>query len=112
MTEAVRREAGSSRLSHLVGAGTIRRRGSSTSICSRCLIAVLLPWSTTGVAIAAVLWLIALVPTIEPRALLRSLARPVCALPIALFALVVAGTAVVGRAVGRPSHRGSGRASC
>ena len=56
------------------------------------LIAILLPWSTTGVAIAAGLWLIALIPTIEPRALLRSLARPVSVLPIALFALALAGT--------------------
>ena len=39
------------------------------------LIAVMLPWSTTGVGIAAVLWLIALVPTIEPKALWQSLKR-------------------------------------
>src|SRR3954463_3976970 len=56
------------------------------------LIAILLPWSTSGVAIAAVLWLVALVPTIEPRALLRSLTRPVSALPISLFALALVGT--------------------
>jgi O-antigen ligase len=56
------------------------------------LIALLLPWSTTGVAITAVLWVFALVPTIEMRAFLRSLTRPVCALPIALFALALAGT--------------------
>src|SRR6187431_2182604 len=56
------------------------------------LIAILLPWSTSGVAIAAVLWLAALVPTIEPRALLRSLTRPISLLPIALFALALVGT--------------------
>jgi O-antigen ligase len=56
------------------------------------LIAILLPWTTTGVVIAAVLWIIALVPTIEVGAFLRSLARPVCALPIAFFALALAGT--------------------
>src|SRR3954470_21695158 len=56
------------------------------------LIAILLPWSTSGVAIAAGLWLIALVPTIEPRALLRSLMRPVSALPIGLVVLALAGT--------------------
>src|SRR5581483_12415649 len=55
------------------------------------LIAVLLPWSTTGVGIAAVLWLIALMPTIEPKALWRSLQRPVSALPLAFVALVVVG---------------------
>src|SRR5665213_2647941 len=56
------------------------------------LIAIVLPWSTSGVAIAAVLWIIALVPTLEARALLRSLARPISVLPIALFALALAGT--------------------
>jgi O-antigen ligase len=56
------------------------------------LIAVLLPWSTTGVVICAVLWLMALVPTIEMRPFLRSLGRPICILPIALFALALAGT--------------------
>jgi hypothetical protein len=56
------------------------------------LIAILLPWSTSGVAIAAVLWIIALVPTLEVRAFLRSLARLISALPIALFALALVGT--------------------
>jgi O-antigen ligase len=55
------------------------------------LIAILLPWTTTGTGAAVVLWLIALVPTIEPRALLQSLKRPAGALPIAFFALVLAG---------------------
>jgi O-antigen ligase len=39
-----------------------------------------------------VLWIIALVPTIELRAFLRSLRRPICALPIAFFALALVGT--------------------
>jgi O-antigen ligase len=56
------------------------------------LIALLLPWSTTGVVIVAVLWVIALVPAIEVGPFLRSLARPICVLPIALFALALAGT--------------------
>jgi hypothetical protein len=56
------------------------------------LIAFLLPWSTTGVVIAAALWVIALVPTLDMGALLRSLKRPVSALPIAIFALALAGT--------------------
>jgi hypothetical protein len=50
------------------------------------LIAILLPWTTTGVAIVATLWLVALLPSIEIRPLLRSLARPISMLPIALFA--------------------------
>ena len=55
------------------------------------LIAILLPWSTTGVGIAAALWLIAFVPTVEPRALWRSLARPASALPIGFVALALIG---------------------
>jgi len=55
------------------------------------LVAVLLPWSTTGVGIAAVLWLIALVPTVELRALWQSFKRPASALPLAFVALVVVG---------------------
>jgi O-antigen ligase len=55
------------------------------------LIAILLPWTTTGTGAAVVLWLTALVPTIEPHALLQSLKRPASALPIGFFALVLAG---------------------
>jgi O-antigen ligase len=55
------------------------------------LVAVLLPWSTTGVGIAAVLWLLALLPTIQPRALLGSLGRPASALPLAFVVLVLLG---------------------
>ncbi len=54
-------------------------------------LAVLLPWTTTGVAIAAVVWVLALLPTIEPRALLASLRRPASALPIAFVVLVLLG---------------------
>jgi O-antigen ligase len=56
------------------------------------LIAILLPWSTSGVGIAVVLWLIALIPTIELRPLLQSLRRPVAVLPIAFVALAMVGT--------------------
>jgi O-antigen ligase len=56
------------------------------------LIVILLPWSTTGVVIVAVLWIVALIPTLEIRAFLRSLTRPICALPIAFFALALVGT--------------------
>ena len=55
------------------------------------LIAILLPWTTTGTGAAVVLWLIALAPTIEPHALLQSFKRLPSALPIAFFALVLAG---------------------
>jgi len=92
MTEAVRREPGLSGLSLVLSA----RRDPAARIFNIDLltvfVAILLPWSTSGVAIAGVLWIIALIPTIEVRAFLRSLVRPVCALPIAFFALALAGT--------------------
>jgi O-antigen ligase len=56
------------------------------------LIALSLPWSTSLVGIFVVVWLLAMVPTLEFRPFLHSLKRPVCALPVALFALALAGT--------------------
>src|SRR6476646_6386244 len=92
MTEAVRREPGVSGLSLVLSAW----RNPAARILNidllTVLIAILLPWSTSGVAIAAVLWIIALIPTLELRACLQSLMRPVCALPIAFFALALVGT--------------------
>src|SRR6202012_2473104 len=52
-------------------------------------IAALLPWSTTGVAIAAVVWVLAGLPTIERRAFLASLRRPASALPVAFVVLAL-----------------------
>ena len=56
------------------------------------LIAASLPWSTSLPAIFAVIWLFALVPTIEPKSLLQLLKRPICILPVAFFVLALAGT--------------------
>jgi O-antigen ligase len=56
------------------------------------LTAASLPWSTSAVAVLIVLWLLALVPTLDGRAFVRSLTRPACLLPLALFALAAAGT--------------------
>jgi O-antigen ligase len=56
------------------------------------LVAASLPWSTTAVAVFITLWLIALIPTLEPRSFLRFLRQPACFLPLALFALAVIGT--------------------
>jgi len=56
------------------------------------LIAVSLPWSTSLVAIFAAALLVAMCPFLDVRAFLQSLRRPVCVLPIALFALAVVGT--------------------
>ncbi len=56
------------------------------------LVAVLLPWSTSGVAIVMAVWLVALVYTVELRPFLASSRRLVCTLPIALFVLAAVGT--------------------
>src|SRR3979490_75209 len=56
------------------------------------LLALSLPWSTSLVGIFGVVFVLTMAPTIEWRAFLDSLRRPVCALPIALFALAVVGT--------------------
>ena len=56
------------------------------------LIAFSLPWSTSLVAIFAVVWLVALAPTLDFKRFLQSLKRPICALPIVLFLLALIGT--------------------
>src|SRR3954464_9399885 len=56
------------------------------------LVALLLPWSTSGVGIGTLVWLAALAATMGLVPFLRSLPRPICALPIALVALSALGT--------------------
>src|SRR5260370_1520999 len=56
------------------------------------LIALALPWSTSLVGIFVVAWLVTVAPTLNLRLLMLSLKRPVCTLPIALFALAAGGT--------------------
>jgi O-antigen ligase len=91
MSEAVNRELNVS-LSTILSA----RRDPAARILNvdllTVLIAILLPWSTSGVAIVAVLWVFALIPTLELRPFLVSLKRPISALPVALFGLAVVGT--------------------
>jgi O-antigen ligase len=55
------------------------------------LIALLLPWTTTGLIFALIPWLIAFA-FLDLRAFPRSLLRPVCLLPIALVTLAAVGT--------------------
>jgi O-antigen ligase len=56
------------------------------------LIALSLPWSTSLTGILATAWLVTVTPTLDIRLFLESLKRPICALPIALFALALVGT--------------------
>ena len=92
MTEAVSREPDASSLSVVLSAWHDPAARILNVDLVTVLIAILLPWSTTGVVIASVLWVIALVPTLALGALLRSLKRPICAMPIAMFVLVLVGT--------------------
>jgi hypothetical protein len=56
------------------------------------LVVASLPWSTTLVAIFAAALLVSMAPFLDVKALLQSLKRPICALPIALFMLAAVGT--------------------
>lgn len=56
------------------------------------LIAVSIPWSTSAVGVFSVIWLLALIPTINPKEMRDALRRPACWLPIALFGLALVGT--------------------
>jgi O-antigen ligase len=56
------------------------------------IVAALLPWSTSAISVLAVLWFVALIPTLDLRDFMRSCARPISAFPIALFGLALAGT--------------------
>lgn len=62
----------------------------AADICA-VLIALVLPWSTSLVAIFAVAFLVAMAPTITVASFIESLKRPICALPIALVVLALAG---------------------
>jgi O-antigen ligase len=56
------------------------------------LIALSLPWSTSLVGILNVVFIIALVPTIDPQELAALVKRPICVFPLALFLLAAVGT--------------------
>jgi O-antigen ligase len=92
MAETVRRESSVSRLSVILRAWDDPVARVLNVDLLTVLIAILLPWSTSGVAIVAVVWIFALIPTVGVRALLRSLSRPVSVLPLVFFALALVGT--------------------
>lgn len=53
------------------------------------LIALSLPWSTSLVSIFTVIWVIAVVPTLDIDEFLQSLKKPIAALPITFFSLAI-----------------------
>lgn len=92
MTEAIHKKPGASRLAVIWSA----RHDPAARILNvdllTVLIAILLPWTTTGVAIVVVLWVIAFAFTVDLWQPLVSLKRPASALPVAFFVLVLLGT--------------------
>lgn len=55
------------------------------------LVAVSLPWSTSATSVLVVLWLCALLPTLETEGLRKTLADPAGGLPVLLWALPLVG---------------------
>ncbi|HZD27784.1 MAG TPA: ligase, partial [Xanthobacteraceae bacterium] len=54
-------------------------------------VAVSLPWSTSATGILVVLWLIALLPVLDPAAVRREVLSPAGGLPVLLWALGALG---------------------
>jgi O-antigen ligase len=73
-----------------------RLQDKSAWMTSADIVAVLLvfalPWSTSLVGIFGVIFVLALLPTIDVSTFIASLKRPIAAAPIALFALALVGT--------------------
>jgi hypothetical protein len=55
-------------------------------------LAAALPWSTSAATILSVLWLIVVIPTLEPARLRRIVAAPAGGLPVLFFAILLVGT--------------------
>ena len=64
---------------------------STTADIFAVLIALALPWSTSLVAIFATAFLVSMTPFLDLKGFLQSLKRPICALPLVLFALAAVG---------------------
>ena len=56
-------------------------------------VAASLPWSTSATSILLVIWLITLIPSIEPEDLQAMMRRPAAYLPVLLVVLAIAGMA-------------------
>src|SRR4051812_3387479 len=85
MTEAMRRTAMVSSRSAFVASGFSTAAWSLYADLLAVLTAVMLPWSTSAVAILMGLWLLSLIPQARLRlapAFLRLLATPICLLPL------------------------------
>jgi O-antigen ligase len=70
-----------------------RRRAADAADYLAIALVVSLPWSTSATAILVVLWLIALLPTLDRASIHRTLATPAGGLPVLLVALAALGMA-------------------
>jgi O-antigen ligase len=59
--------------------------------CLAAAVAVVLPWSTSATSICIVLWLFALLPTLDAAAIKREVLTPAGGLPVLLWGLAAAG---------------------
>lgn len=59
--------------------------------CLAAAVAVALPWSTSVTSVCIVLWLVAVLPTLDPAAIRREVLTPAGGLPIALWVLGAIG---------------------
>jgi O-antigen ligase len=84
--------AGRSTTAHLARLSRDQATWSTAVDVFAILLAVALPFSTSLVAIFALAMLVAMGPTLDVEAFLRTLKRPVAAVPVALFSLAVIGT--------------------
>jgi O-antigen ligase len=91
MSDTVQKEANASLLSRIVSASRDPAARIRNVDLLMALMAVLLPWTTTGVSIGVVLWAIAFAFTVDPRDFLVSLRRPASALPLAFVVLALLG---------------------
>jgi len=92
MTEAVQSECSPSGSSSIWSIWFDQASGIRNLDLAAVLLALVLPWSTTGTVIVATGWVIGLVLTLEVDAFLRVMRRWACILPVAICALALAGT--------------------
>jgi O-antigen ligase len=77
---------------HALGGGVLSRlRLVAVADALAVALAVSLPWSTSATSILAALWLVALVPTLDPAAVRRELVTPAGGLPVLLWGMGALG---------------------
>ncbi len=60
--------------------------------CLAAAVAITLPWSTSATGICIVLWLVAVLPTLDPAAIKREMLTPAGGLPVLLWGFGALGT--------------------